>query len=71
MNNNDIVCLLKTEKIYKWEVARKLGIHETSFVRWFREPLSQEQVQMVLSAVEEIKLERQKKAKGMMRYGKT
>lgn len=60
MNNNDIICLLKTEKIYKWEVARKLGIHETSFVRWFREPLSQEQVQMVLSAIEEVKLDRLK-----------
>lgn len=61
MSNRDIECLLKKEKIYKWQIAKTLGIHETSFVRWFREQLSQEQMQRVLSAVEEIKLDRLKK----------
>lgn len=60
MNNKDIEYLLKKEQIYKWQVAKKIGIHETSFCKWFREPLSQEQVQMVLSAVEEVKLDRLK-----------
>ncbi len=60
MSNRDIECLLKKEKIYKWQVAKKLGIHETSFVRWFREQLSNEQVLKILSAVEAIKKERSK-----------
>ena len=60
MNNQKIEQLLKREKIFKWQVARKIGIHETSFIRWFREELSQEQIQRVLSAVEEIKLDRLK-----------
>ena len=60
MNNQKIEQLLKREKIFKWQVAWKIGIHETSFIRWFRDELSQEQIQRVLSAVEEIKLDRLK-----------
>jgi transcriptional regulator with PAS, ATPase and Fis domain len=60
MSNKDIERLLKQEQIYKWEVAEKLGLHETTFCRWWRKELSQEQVQRVLSAVEEIKLDRLK-----------
>lgn len=63
MNNQKIEQLLKREKIFKWQVARKIGIHETSFVRWFRDELSDEQVRRILSAVEEIKLERLKEQK--------
>lgn len=63
MNNQKIEQLLKREKIFKWQVARKIGIHETSFVRWFRDELSDEQVRRILSAVEEIKLERLKAQK--------
>lgn len=63
MNNQKIEQLLKHEKIFKWQVARKIGIHETSFVRWFRDELSDEQVRRILSAVEEIKLERLKTQK--------
>lgn len=63
MSNKEIKELLHRENIYMWQVARKIGIHETSFCKWFREPLSQEQEQMVLSAVEEIKLDRLKMKK--------
>ena len=63
MSNKDIERLLKQEQIYKWEVAEKLGLLETTFCRWWRKELSQEQVQMVLSAVEEIKLDRLKEQK--------
>lgn len=63
MSNKEIEALLKQQKIYKWQVAKKIGIHETSFIRWFREELSQEQVQQVMSAIEEIKLDRLKAKK--------
>lgn len=45
---------VETEKIYKWQIAKQIGIHETSFVRWFREPLSQVQIQQILHAIDEI-----------------
>lgn len=58
MNNGEIKALLHRENIYMWQVAKRLGIHETTFCKWFREELSQEQRNQVLSVVEEIKLNR-------------
>ncbi len=63
MSNKEIKELLHRENIYMWQVAKKLGVHETTFCKWFRDELSQEQVQRVLSAVEEIKLDRLKEQK--------
>lgn len=63
MSNREIEYLLKQEGIYKWQIAKKIGIHETTFVRWFRKELTQEQIQQVLSAIEEIKLGRLKEQK--------
>lgn len=63
MSNQEIKALLHNENIYMWQVAKRLNVHETSFCKWFREQLSQEQVQKILSAVEEIKLDRLKAQK--------
>lgn len=63
MSNEQIKTLMRENKIYMWQVAKRLNVHETSFCKWFREQLSQEQVQRVLSAVEEIKLDRLKAQK--------
>lgn len=63
MCNKEIETLLKQEGIYKWQIAKRIGIHETSFVRWFREEMSQEQIQQVLSAIKEIKSDRLKSQK--------
>lgn len=61
MGNEEIIILLKQENIYKWQVAKKLKIHETTFIKWFRETLTQNQQMQVLSAVEEIRLDRLKR----------
>ena len=63
MSNKELECLMKQENIYKWQVAKKIGIHETSFIRWFREELSEERKQKVMLAIEEIKLDRLKEQK--------
>lgn len=55
MSNKEIKALLHNENVYMWQVAKVLGVHETVFCKWFREPLSQEQIQRILSAVEEIR----------------
>ena len=60
MNNAELKELMKENNIYMWQVAKKLGVNETSFCKWFREPLTQTREQQVLSAVEEIKLDRLK-----------
>ena len=44
-------------------VAKVLNIHETTFGKWFREPVSKERQMQILSAVESIKLSRVKEEK--------
>lgn len=63
MSNKEIKAMLKENRIFMWEVAKRLGVYETSFCKWFRDELSAERQQMVISAVEEIKLERLKEQK--------
>ena len=60
MSNKEIEQLLKQEHIYKWQIAKTIGLHETSFVRWFREPLTKEQQMQILSAIQSIKLAKMK-----------
>ena len=60
MNNEQIKDLMKENNIFMWQVAKKLNVYETSFCKWFREELSEERKQQVLSAIEEIKLDRLK-----------
>ena len=55
MLNEKIELLIKEEKFYKWQIAKKIGIHETTFSRWFREELTKEQEQQIISAIEELK----------------
>ncbi len=63
MNNEQIKDLMKENGIYMWQVAKKLNVYETSFCKWFREELSEARKQQVLSAIEEIKLDRLKAQK--------
>ena len=51
MSNQEMKKLLKEEHIYMWEV-------EATFSKWFREELTEEKQQQVLSAIEAIKLDR-------------
>ena len=63
MNNAELKALMKENKICMWVVAKKLNVNETSFCKWFREELSEVRKQQVLSAIEEIKLDRLKAQK--------
>ncbi len=58
--NDQINEVLRKEGIFKWQIARKLKIHESTFSRMFRDELTEAQTQQIMSAVEEIKLERLK-----------
>ncbi len=58
MNNKEIEELLKEEKIFKWQIAKKLGIHETTFVRWFRDEISEEQLKKIHNAISLIKADK-------------
>jgi len=50
MSNAEIVALMRKERIFQWQIAKRLDMHETSLSRWFRSELSQAQQQRVLGA---------------------
>ncbi|MBB5185409.1 dissimilatory sulfite reductase (desulfoviridin) alpha/beta subunit [Faecalicoccus acidiformans] len=56
--NLDIRNKLKETEIYLWEVADKLGISETHFVRKMRYELPEEEKEKILSIIDEIVRER-------------
>jgi hypothetical protein len=60
MNNERLKEVMRENKIYMWQVAKKLNVYETSFSKWFRDELSEDKKLLVLSAIEEIKLDRLK-----------
>lgn len=55
--NVEVRELIKSQKIYSYEVAEKLGIHETTFYRMLRKELTDEKKQEILAAIEELKQE--------------
>jgi len=57
MVNKRIKELIKENRIYNWEIAKVLNIHESTLSRWFREPLSDEQEKLISLAIEKIKLD--------------
>lgn len=62
MTSRELKQMFKDEKVYMWEVARVLKIHEVTFGKWFREErLSQERERLVLAAVKQIKQDRMSK----------
>ena len=60
MTNQEIKELLKKENIFGWQLAKEIGISETTFSRWYREPFNDEKVKMILSAIDVIKGRRKK-----------
>ena len=64
MSNEKIRAMMRENNIFMWQVAKKLIVYESSFSKWFREELSEERKQRVISAIEEIIADRLKTAKG-------
>ena len=51
MSNQDIKQLIKSKRIFIYEIADEIGITEFSLHRWFRHDLTDEQRQKVLDAI--------------------
>lgn len=51
MSNQDIKQLIKSKRIFIYEIADVIGITEFSLHRWFRHDLTDEQRQKVLDAI--------------------
>lgn len=57
--NLDVRRVLKDRRVYMWEVAERLGIHEVTLYRWFRHELPEDTKARIRSAVDEIVSARQ------------
>ncbi|MBQ8799572.1 MAG: hypothetical protein IJZ55_08420 [Lachnospiraceae bacterium] len=55
MTNQEIRAMMKNEKIFLWQVAEILGIHETTLIKHFRTEMSEHQKKQVLQAIHYIK----------------
>ena len=55
MSNKEIRELMKKEKIYLWQVAEVLVIHETTLIKRFRTEMSDDHKNQVLTAIQVIK----------------
>ncbi len=56
MTKGEIERLIRAEDIHRWQIAKVIGVHESSLSRWFRaDELTEEQTVRILSAVEQIK----------------
>lgn len=53
--NDDIKKKIKESRINQYEIAAKIGVSEYTLCRWFRNPLTDEQRALIISAIEEIK----------------
>lgn len=51
MNSQEIKHLMQGERIYQWEVAKKLGISEFTLVRWLRDPISEDHQLKIENAI--------------------
>lgn len=60
MTNKEIRDIMKQEKIFIWQIAEVLSIHETTMIKRFRTEMTDKQKQQVISAIEEIRLDRLK-----------
>ena len=65
MDNKQIRVVMRDNNIYMWQVFPRSITSSVlpSFCKWFREELSEERKQQVMSAIEEIKLDRLKEQK--------
>lgn len=54
MSNQEMKRLIKESRCFYYEIAEKLDISESSFSKWFRKELTEEQVTKITEAVKQI-----------------
>ena len=48
--NREVRQYLKDKRVYMWEAAERLGVHETTLIRWMRTELPDEKKQAIMEA---------------------
>lgn len=60
MTKKELQDIIKELDIYSWELAREIGISESTYFVWIRADLTGERLERVLSAIERIKQKKKK-----------
>lgn len=58
--NIEIRNAIDNSDFFTWQIAQKLGIHENTFYRWMRTEMSKEIKGKVMTAITQLKQEKQK-----------
>lgn len=69
MANEDIRKYAKARGVYLWEIADKLGIHDTAFSKALRYELAQKEKEKIIAHIKQIaanKADEEKEAKDML-----
>ena len=56
--NKEIRQAIKAAGLYQWQVAKKCGVNEYTFIRWLRDELSEKRRKDILSAIEALSREK-------------
>ena len=56
--NQNVRDILQKKRIFQWEIAEKLGLHDSNFTRLLRKELTEEMKIKVFAAISEIEAER-------------
>lgn len=49
--NREVRQVMKDKRVYQWEVAEVLGVHESTIIRWMRTKLPEDRKNDILEAV--------------------
>ena len=61
MSNLQIKDLIKKQRVFLWEIAKRIGVSEMTLCRWLRQDeLPEEKQQAILNALTEAMVERTK-----------
>lgn len=52
--NREVRQFLKDKRVFQWEVAERLGIHESSLIRWMRTELPEDKKKKIMEAASAI-----------------
>lgn len=61
MCNQEIRAIMKEHRIFMWQIAQVLHLHETTVIKYFRVEMSDDRKAKILSAIGQIKQDRMSK----------
>lgn len=58
MCNQEIRAIMKEQRIFMWQIAQVLHLHETTVIKYFRVEMPDDRKVKILSAIEQIRQDR-------------